>query len=217
MGQRHKRRAREILVQRDTAALEAWAGATRNALRVVFSLTYDDDELIQWRAIEAAGRCAAVLAEPSPEKIKVFLRGLFWLMNDESGGLGWHAPETIGEILYRVPQLIESYGSLVPQYLDEEPFEAGAHFALARLSDRKPSLIESAATRLTGSLDDPDPVCRAWAAMALETLGDGPWSDRCQALAGDSAAIRLYSFCTGDWVVRSVGQLVERGLSEVFE
>ena len=94
----HKTAVREILADRDFNAVAAWADSVRSPQRVLFSLALDADELIAWRAIEAIGKMAAIQAESDLEKIRDSVRRLLWLMNDESGGLGWRSPEMIGEI-----------------------------------------------------------------------------------------------------------------------
>ena len=130
----HKGEIRELLERRDTERLLDWAGSMRNPRRTLLSLTYDASELIRWRAIEAIGKVCAQDAASNPDKVRDFVRRLLWLMNDESGGLGWRSPEIIGEILVNVPDFIKEFGALLPAYLVEEPFEAGAHLALYRVA-----------------------------------------------------------------------------------
>ena len=139
--------ARELLESRDLAGISEWAASQRGVLRVLFSFTYDSSDLIRWRAIEAIGKVAAVVFKSYPEKIKDFIRRLLWLMNDESGGLGWYAPEVFGEILVNIPELVDEYGSLIPPYLHEEPFEAGSRFAIYRIALSPP--VSSPPTRLS--------------------------------------------------------------------
>lgn len=115
MTGKDKNEARRLLEKRDFDGLFLWMQSVRSPLRIVFSLTFDTDELIVWRAIEATGKIAAATAASDVEKVRDFIRRLLWLMNDESGALGWHAPEVIGEILVNVPSLIEEIGVLLPR------------------------------------------------------------------------------------------------------
>jgi hypothetical protein len=148
MRGRQKDKLREVLVARDFGALERWAGQTRVPLRLLFSLTYDRDVLVRYRAIEAIGRVADGLAADDVEKVRVFIRGLIWLMTEESGGIGWHAPEAIAEICVRVPAFFEEYARLLPQFLEEESFVASTCGALHRLAPLPPELARDCCSRL---------------------------------------------------------------------
>ena len=103
---------------------------------------YEKDLLIRFRAIQALGLTTKTVYREDPARVMDLIRRLLWSMNDESGGLGWSAPEIIAEILVNCPMLIETNASLLPHYLTEEPFERGAHFAIARLMEHIPDLIE---------------------------------------------------------------------------
>jgi hypothetical protein len=129
-----KARVRKILDNRDFNALEKWAGETRSALRLLFSITYDDDVTIRYRAIEAIGVTAAFIAKYDLEQVRNFVRSLIWLMTEESGGIGWHAPESIAEVCIRVPVLADEYIRLLPQFLSEDSFVPSTCGALRRLA-----------------------------------------------------------------------------------
>jgi len=90
---KRKSKVKELLRERDYDNLQKWAKNMRNPQRTLLSLAYDTDELIRWRAIEAIGKVAQIQAESDIEKVRDLIRRLLWLMNDESGGLGWHSPE----------------------------------------------------------------------------------------------------------------------------
>jgi len=195
-----------LLERRDFAALERWADSVRTPQRVLMSLVFERDELIRWRAIEAYARITARLDDR--EKIRVAIRRILWLMNDESGGLAWHGPEMIAEILVRVPDLLPEFAELLPWFLREEPFERGTHYALYRLSVVDPRAFMSSTDDLKASLDDPDPATRAYAALALRAMGvDARGSDTpCQ---GHEASFTVYDFGTGKVHETTFEQLLE--------
>lgn len=195
-ARRKKAAARALLVARDRAEIARFAREHLGALRTLFSLTYDAEELVRWRAIELLGPAAAAVGVPDPEPVRRFLRGLLWLMNDESGGLGWYAPEVLGEVLRAVPALVGEYAQLLPAFLDEEPFERGTHLALARLARLAPGVVAANADRLTRSLADPDPAVRAHALEALAAIDRVP-AGRLGDLAADAAQFRRYDFDAG--------------------
>ncbi len=108
------------------------------------------------RAVVALGRFAASLP-PGEQSIPEAAKGLFWMMNDESGNLCRLAPEAIAEILAARPELRPGFAPLIPQYLVEEPFEAGALWAMLRLGRAGYEWKPSDARGLAASLRSPDP------------------------------------------------------------
>ncbi len=147
-----------MLAARDFAALEKWMKESRNPLRLLFSLTYDSDPLIRHRAIEAIGRTAAFIATYDMENVRVFIRGLIWLMTEESGGIGWHAPEAIAEVCVQVPALFDEYAKLLPQFLEEESFVPSTCVALHRIAPLSPETIQCNASSLAAFKEDEERI-----------------------------------------------------------
>ena len=216
MGMRARKAVvKELLLQRDRYALLEWARSVPNSLRILISLTYDEDELLRWRAIEAVGHVAASQAEPDLEKVRDMIRRLLWLMNDESGGLGWHAPELIGEILVNVPALIPEYANLLLSFLREEPFERGTHFAVYRVASVDPKPFAERASELLDSLKDPDPAIRAYAVLALKAIRGGPNGYAASELQADKSRFMLYNFMIGQLRETTVGQVAKRTMGDI--
>jgi hypothetical protein len=204
-----KTEVKELLRRRDYAALLCWAASARNPQRILISFTFDRDELLRWRAIDAFGRVAALQAERNLEKVRDSIRRLLWLMNDESGGLGWHAPEMIAEILVNVPALIPEYAGLLPSYLREEPFERGTHFAVYRVAQVDPRPFVEHVSALTASLEDPDPAIRAYTALVLKTItGSSGDPAAGEPRAGD-ATFMFYDFESGELRETTVDGILE--------
>jgi hypothetical protein len=195
VGSLRKERVRSLVENRDLAGLVSWAGESRDPLGGLFSLTYDKNDLTRWRAIEAIGIAGAQLAKSDVEKVRNFIRKLLWLMNDESGGVGWHAPEAMGELLFRIPSLIEQYGKLLPQFLTVPPFAIGAHFAIARIAPLNEELVSDCAAILQKSLKSGEPAIRAYAHMALGEIPDQ-----------DDAEVELYDFASGELQLTTVAK-----------
>jgi hypothetical protein len=205
----HKIEVKELLRRGDYAALLRWAASARNPQRILISLSFDRDDLLRWRAIDVFGRVAALQAERDLEKVRDSIRRLLWLMNDESGGLGWHAPEMIAEILVNVPTLIPEFAGLLPSYLREEPFERGTHFAVYRVALVDPRPFVDHVPALTTSLEDPDPAIRAYAALALRTI-TGSSGDRAAGKSQpDDATFMFYDFESGELRETKVDGILE--------
>ena len=94
-----KQEIRKLLEEKNKEELLGWAKSDRSAVRTLTSLLFDPEPLISYRAAEALGWVSALEFQKRPEKVRQLLRRLFWMMNDESGNVGWRAPEAIGEIL----------------------------------------------------------------------------------------------------------------------
>jgi len=118
-------------------------------------------------------------------------------MNDESGGLGWHAPEAIAEVLYNIPKLAGEYAILLASFLREEPFERGAHFSLVRVGPLSPDAILANAPVLTASLAAENPAIRAFACHALHLAEVNIAAQSLQTLETDTGIFNIYDFELG--------------------
>ncbi len=114
------------------------AEVKKGVLSQLTALTYEDDTTISGNAIEASGLAARIIAGRDPEYVRNYLLRLFWLINDESGGIGWRAPELIGEILHHCPQYSQFFPLLISLLdLEEEDaprFRAGTLWAIGRVA-----------------------------------------------------------------------------------
>lgn len=129
---------RRWLLEANYAPILEIAENKNGILSQLTALTYDKDTTIGDHAIEAAGLAARVIAGRDPEYVRNYLLRLFWLVNDESGGIGWRAPELIGEILHYCPQYSQFFPMLISLLdLEEEDaprFQAGTLQAIGRVA-----------------------------------------------------------------------------------
>ncbi len=155
-----KRKIADLLLGNNIDDVLMWASSARNAQRILLSLAYDTDENIRNCSIEAIGIFSEIMAKNDIEKVRDLIRRQFWLMNDESGGIGWNSPDIIGEILVNVPSLIDEFGDLLLAYLKEEPFERGAHRAILKVASISPEPYRNHVFLITESLESDDPeIC----------------------------------------------------------
>jgi AraC family transcriptional regulator of adaptative response/methylated-DNA-[protein]-cysteine methyltransferase len=114
------------------------ASSKKHILSLLTALTYDIDVSVSERAIAATGLAAKIIAERDPEYVRNYLLRLFWLVNDESGGICWRAPELIGEILYNCPtfdQFFPMLTSLLDLEKEDAPlFRRGTLWAIGRVA-----------------------------------------------------------------------------------
>jgi len=108
----------------------------------LFSFIQSTDEALKWRAIRAMGKVVAKMASENLESARVVMRRLMWSLNDESGGIGWGAPEAMGEIMAQDERLAGEYKKILfsyvekeGNYLEHEPLRKGAIWAIERISN----------------------------------------------------------------------------------
>ena len=198
---------KNLIINLDWDGILSWWNEERSAQRVVMSLLFDNDPLVKWRTIQALGRICAVKAESDPEWFKGIIRHFLWGMNDESGNLIWIAPEALSEIFLRVPGVIDEYSSLVIVNYDLEPFEAGVHLFMARISALNSVVLKDFSHVLLESLKDNDPKIRMYAAVALKNI-DPSFEAQFMHLESDAESVEVFDFADSKLKKDTVGSLV---------
>ena len=119
----------------------------QKVINPLFSFIQHTDEPVKWRAVRAMGRVVSHMAENNIESARIVMRRLMWSLNDESGGIGWGAPEAMGEIMAQDQRLADEYHHMLISYLDEkgnyleyEPLRRGAVWAVNRLCSSRPDM-----------------------------------------------------------------------------
>jgi len=93
-------------------------------------------ELVRWQAIRGFGHIVPAMAGKDPEAARVVMRRLLWSLNDESGGIGWGAPEAMAEIMVHSTLLRQEYLHMLISYMrrdGEELFQDGNYLELPLL------------------------------------------------------------------------------------
>jgi len=105
-------------------------------LNSLFSALCSPIELVRWRSVCAFGLIVPLLAERKIEDARVVMRRFLWTLNDESGGIGWGAPESLAEIMCHCSQLRHEYLHMLISYMckdGEEIFQDGNYLELPML------------------------------------------------------------------------------------
>lgn len=208
MTRTQRRRVVQQLVEsRDIEGLLSWYHREVDVAQRVIALVFNRDDTLRWRAIEALGPLAAEISKEDAglEKVRNLIRRLFWLMNDESGGIAWHGPEAIAEILFHVPELIGEYGRIVAASIDEDPFGPGAHWAIARLAPSHPEEFDTIKDKLR--LNSDDPIERAYGLVALAALDKKRAALEAKSRLDDDGIVETYDRSTGELARTTVGAL----------
>ncbi len=206
---------RTYLTSYDLGAIAALAEQQRRVLSWLVTLTYEPDPLLSWRAIEAFGVAAAHIAEHDPEFVRVHLRRLLWLLSDESGGIGWRAPELLGDVLHRQPGQFPDFLPLLASLLDMEPedairFRAGWLWAIGRVAEVAPEAMAAALPWVAPCLDDADPQVRGLAVWCLGRLGRRDILAARPELLDENSPVTLY--CAGELSSVCMGELARSAL-----
>jgi AraC family transcriptional regulator of adaptative response/methylated-DNA-[protein]-cysteine methyltransferase len=98
-------RLRRWLVEADYTQILELARVKKSLLSRLTALTYDPEPVVSDRSVVCTGLVAKIIYESDPEYVRNYLLRLFWLVDEESGGVCWRAPEMIGEILNNCPGL----------------------------------------------------------------------------------------------------------------
>ena len=69
----------------------------RKVVNPLFTYIQSVDDPVRSRAIASMGQVVATLANDNMESARIIMRRLMWSLNDESGGIGWGAPEAMGQ------------------------------------------------------------------------------------------------------------------------
>jgi hypothetical protein len=218
-GRDLKKKVMELLKEKDfSSSLDQLASFPgKQVVNPLLSFLLDHDELVRWRAITAIGVVVSELAKHDIEAARVVMRRLMWSLNDESGGIGWGAPEAMAEIMAQCPSLAVEYNSILISYLDEEgnfleyePLQKGLIWGIARVSAIYPELFQLASRYLPKYLTSGDPSIRGLSAFALGALGAS--EEKCLLQKPATDETEFQTFLNGELRKIKVSDLANQGV-----
>lgn len=196
-----RKRIRSALASIDfEKALDELGLPPSKLINPLLSFLYETDEPIRWRAVRAVGITVARMAENVPEEARRIMRRLMWSLNDESGGIGWGAPEAMGEIMAESELLAGEYYRILISYVDEEgnllehdALEKGALWGIGRLARVRPELVQPWIHVILKQLRSADPSRRALGLRIIASLMPGGASaPMISSLTRDDSEVRIY-------------------------
>lgn len=164
--------------------LEEIVALGSKVLNPLFSFLLHLQPRIRWHAVTALGLVVAKLAEQDVEKGRVVMRRLIWMLNDESGGIGWGAPESMGEIMCHVRILANEFSNLLFSYLVADPggkdnfleylpLRQGAFWGSARFAQARPDLAVKGLDRIKAAWKkEADPYILAYCLLFMSQVKD---------------------------------------------
>ncbi|HHD64522.1 MAG TPA: HEAT repeat domain-containing protein [Desulfobulbaceae bacterium] len=198
----------------------------KEVVNVLFSAICQVDELLRWHGISAMGVMVTRLADADLEEGRIIMRRLLWSLNDESGGIGWGAPESMAEIMHHHEKLSLEYihmlisyarpdGQELEQdgnYLEYEILQRGLLWGFDRLCERRLGLLveKGLPGDILPYLRSGDHVVRGLAARLCGRLSIRSARDALQLLLADHAVITFYQ--EGEFLERTVGDFAGTAL-----
>ena len=185
--------------------------------RLVQSYLYQTDETLRWHAMEAIAIFSRRRWDSGyQERVVDFIRRLLWSISDESGGIGWSAPQTIAEIIVAIPQLSEPYVNImIDRAFSEPPLIKSGLWAIGRLGRNARQSAELFQDVIMNSFSTDDPETLGLAAWALGEIGLKPALPCIQALKDRKEPVRIYItpyFCERQlesWAMEAASNLAD--------
>lgn len=213
---REKRKVLQLLQKEnlgDILATIAQEPAT-GVINALFAGICHADQNIRWHAIMAMGPTVARLADQEMEAARVIMRRFMWSLNDESGGIGWGAPESMAEIMVCHRQLAREYAHILVSFMREDgfyleypPLQRGLMWAIGRLAAfRKNLLLEKkAGFYILPYLDAEDGTVQGLAIHAAGLLGQDIPVDRLEKLKQSQRQAIIYQPDIDQIITTTVG------------
>lgn len=192
-GMRLKDQVRYFLEQGRPDAVGKLALKDKNVIKWLTSFSYDKESNLTWRAIEAMGHVARELRTTRLDVVRETVRKLLWSMSDESGGIGWSAPEILGEIIRSAPDEFMEIVPILWSNREEPSFRPGAVWAAARVAGVRPDLVSVGSDELRELADDPSATVRGYTSLLSGELSFEGKDELLRKLSEDSSALRVYS------------------------
>lgn len=186
------------------AELPALAELGQTAVSPLFSALCHASPPVRWRAVTAFGVVVGTMASRNPEKARIVMRRFIWSLNDESGGIGWGAPEAMAEIICQSPLMATEYHNHILAYIHEDhcrpdcylehaPLRRGAVWGVGRMAQVRPDLAVKAEADLLCLMADCDQPIRGLAAWACGLLGLSSALPLLQSMTTDQTVVELYN------------------------
>ena len=189
-----EKQIKDLLSRRDYQKLIGLNGVDRRVWRLLQLSLYETEETLRWHAIEAIGLFMRRWWDfGHQERVLDYLRRLIWSISDESGGIGWSAPQTVAEIVVAIPPLGEPFMNIMIDRVFKEPalIKSGL-WAIGRLGQRVRQSTELYRDVILASFTFDDPETLGLAAWALGEIGLKSALPHLHALKDRKEPVRIY-------------------------
>jgi len=208
-----KNELRHALLAEDYERIAALALDDRRTFSRLVALAYNKDDLLCWRAIEAMGVAARAVASGNQQIVRNVVQRILWSAREESGGMGWSAPELLAEIAIAAPRYFPDIPPIIISLHSEDEekvFLKGVLRAAGRMGEAGITGISGSDDVIRKSLEHEDPAVRGLAVWAASRAGVDE-QETIGAMTGDDGELRLYE--DGELVLTTVGALARQALA----
>jgi hypothetical protein len=205
----------DLLRKRDYARLLDLCEEDRGYWQAVRSHLYDLEERIRWASVETVSKLMQLWWESGKEeKVRQYVRTLFWSISDESGGIGWSSPQVIAEIIAHIPALIDPYGSMMIAYsIEEPPLIKGCLWGIGRLGRSIVEVVDSFREKILAVFGMDDAEILGLASWAMGQVGFYPAIPFIEKLSSRSEPVVIYVDC--DFIKKPLGHWVEEAIHKI--
>jgi hypothetical protein len=204
-----------LLMKRDFESLIELCEKNRQYWQEVRFRLYDLDERLRWPAIETVAKVMKNWWDSGKEeKVRIYIRTLFWSMNDESGGIGWSSPQTVAEIIVNNPVLIDPYGSMMIAHCIDEPLLLkGCFWGIGRMGGLIRESIKFFQDKILEVLSNDDVEVLGIAAWAMGEAGFALAAPFLEKLRFRSEPVTIYmdgifyEKPLGEWIKEALGKM----------
>ena len=215
MNESVKKSVEQFLGERNYDPLLDLCQKDRRYWQAVRSHLYDLDERIRWSAIETVSKFVQRWWEAGKEeKVRQYIRTIFWSISDESGGIGWSAPQVIAEIIVHIPALIDPYGSMVIAHsIEEPPLIKGCLWGIGRLGSSISNAVDAFREEILAVFRTDDAEILGLAAWAMGEVGYLPAIPFLEGLTSRSEPVTIY--INGDFIEKPLGHWAEEAIRKI--
>lgn len=198
----------------------------KHQLGGLFSCLCHPEELVRWHAVSGFGVVVPAIAASNMEAARTVMRRFLWMLNDESGGIGWGVPESMAEVMFHSRPLAGEYLHMLVSYtmddgpelfqdgnfIEQELLQAGVLWGLCRVAQvYREELIGLRLDRnMKVYLSSPNSRVKGMACRLGGLLGLPEYGSLIAAACEDPRPVRIYH--EGSFLDQTVAELAESAL-----
>jgi len=204
-----------LLQQRNYEGLLKLCKKDRRFWKALQLCLYETEASIIWPAIETIAKLMKSWWQAGQEeKVREYVRKLLWSLNEESGGIGWNAAQTIAEIIVYIPQLLEPYGSMMIASTLEEPLLVkNSLWSVGRLGKRISQTIRLFQDMLLNVFKNEDHEILGLAAWAMGEIGFVPSLPSLKKLTDRKEPVCIY--IDGNFLEKTLGVWAKEAIIKI--
>lgn len=217
-----KKHIKDLLRDEDLeqALVELRKFPSKQLVNPLISSLFSTEEVLKWHAVTAIGQIVSDIAFEDMESARIIMRRFMWSLNDESGGIGWGAPEAMAEIMVCHDQVAEEFAHMLVAYMREDgfflehlPLQRGLMWGTGRLASVKPELLlkKEVVHYLLPYLESEDGAVLGLAMYAMGQLGATEAAGTIKKHCNDPR--KLTHYFDRRIFITTVGELAEQAIS----